>query len=192
MLERFSGFVGCLHRWESTLLWEMGLDFGLSGWREEAYFKHSVFHCLFLFLLLLFAKCQDFVHHTLPSSSQAANLEGRQTSSLSYLQVQSNKLWHCLSALELEIDTREKGRIVFPSEFLRSSSSYPYKYAVWLDSGGLVQLHAFLAGAALIVTDYCCWICPCKTRGGNMSDHFFERIIAIRDGILVQHFGFHL
>lgn len=81
---------------------------------------------------------------------------------------------------------------VFFRNFNDLFPGYPYKYALWLDWLGLVQLHAFLAGAALIVTDYCCWFCPCKTRGGNMSGHFSERITAIRDGILVQHFGFHL
>lgn len=59
------------------------------------YFKHSAVHLLSLFFFLpptIFIKCRDFVHRTPSSLNQAAHLEGRQTSSLSNLQVQSNKL----------------------------------------------------------------------------------------------------
>ena len=69
---------------------------------EESYFKPccSFFFLSLFFFFFFFIKCLHFAHRTQSSSSRAAHLEGRQTSSLSDPQVHSNKLWHYLSASE--------------------------------------------------------------------------------------------
>lgn len=190
MLERFSGFVGCLHRWESTLLWETGLDFGLSGWREEAYFKHSGFHCLFFFFSSQNARISSIIRCPVPVRLLIWK-DARPPAShiCKFSPINCDIVcqpWNKKSILE------KRDALFFLRNFyglvpaILINMRFGWIRVVWS------SFTLFLAGAALIVTDYCCWICPCKTRGGNMSDHFFERIIAIRDGILVQHFGFHL
>lgn len=62
--------------------------------------KKAVLWTLCFLFSSFFIKCRDSVYRTLSTSSRAVHLEGRQTFSLSNMQVQSNKLCHCLSALE--------------------------------------------------------------------------------------------
>lgn len=128
--------------WKSTLVSQTGLDFGLSGWWGEAYFKHFIF--FFLSPLLLYKMTGFRSPNTLrlkPSCSSGRTPDLKPFKSASSVQ------W--IVTLSVSFGIRNRYSRIFFRNCNDIFPRCPHKYAIWLDEVGLVQLHAFLAGALL-------------------------------------------